>query len=253
MSSFSKTMTVGALLASAGLSTVGCAENESSLFVIGVYALSRTQCIADPNSTAVLLPAGTLDRTLANGYNAALLVGSHLTPRGSRENLRTETSRLSIEGARITLYTTDNREIVLPDVAATGFVHPGSGTDPGLATVFAQLIRPADLASLGPAGQAVVRVRIFGTTLGGQEIESGDYDFPIQICDGCLISYPAAAEDPTVAGDYLCNFAVDAEVETTDTICSLGQDDVIPCTLCAGFNPVCRDPKLNTSLTPTTP
>jgi hypothetical protein len=254
MWSFSKTMTVGALLASAGLSTVACAENESSLFVIGVYALSRTQCVADPNSTAVLLPAGTLDRTLASGYNAALLVGSHLTARGSRENLRTETSRLSIEGASITLYTTDNREIALPDVAATGFVHPASGTDPGLATVFAQLIRPADLGSLGPPGQAIVRIRIFGTTLGGQEIESGDYDFPIQICDGCLISYPSEAADPDAPGDdYLCDPAVDAEVETTEPICSLGQDVMVPCTFCAGFNPACRDPRLNLSLFPPTP
>lgn len=251
MPSFSKTMTVGALLAAAGLSTVGCAENESSLFVIGVYALSRTQCIADPSSTAVLLPAGTLDRTLANGYNAALLVGSHLTERGSRENLRTETSRLSIEGAHITLFATNGTEIALPDVAATGLVHPAAGTDPGLATVFAQLIRPADLSQLGPPGQAIVRIRIFGTTLGGQEIESGDYDFPIQVCDGCLISYPSEAADPTApGGTYLCNFGAELESETTE-ICNLGQDDVVPCTQCAAFNTACRDPLMNMSVNPT--
>jgi hypothetical protein len=253
MPSFSKTMTVGALLASASLCTVGCAENESSLFVIGVYALSRTQCIADPSASAVLLPAGTLDRTLANGYNAALLVGSHLTERGSRENLRTETSRLSIEGAHITLYSTTGAEIPLPDVAATGLVNPAAGTTPGLATVFAQLIRPADLGALGPAGQAIVRIRIFGTTLGGQEIESGDYDFPIQVCDGCLISYPSEAADPTAPGNtYLCSYAADTE-STTDQICSLGQDDVVPCTECAAFNGVCRDPALNQSVVPATP
>lgn len=253
MPSFSKTITAGALLAGATLSTVGCAENESSLFVIGVYALSRTQCVADPSASAVLLPAGTLDRTLANGYNAALLVGSHLTERGSRENLRTETSRLSIEGAHITLFSTEGNEIQLPDVAATGLVNPATGTDPGRATVFAQLIRPGDLDVLGPAGQAVVRIRIFGTTLGGQEIESGDYDFPIQVCDGCLISYPSEAFDPTAPmGTYLCNFAADAEAtDTTVEICNLGQDDVVPCTLCASFNDACRDPAMNPSLTST--
>jgi hypothetical protein len=251
MPSFSKTMTVGALLACAGLSTVGCAENESSLFVIGVYALGRTQCVAEPNATAVLLPSGTLDRTLANGYNAALLVGSHLTERGSRENLRTETSRLSIEGAHITLYSTTGAEITRPDVAATGLVNPANGTDPGLATVFAQLVRPADVAALGPAGQAIVRIRIFGTTLGGQEIESGDYDFPIQVCDGCLISYPSDAADPTApAGTYLCSPAADTETETTQ-VCNPGQDDLIPCTECAAFNMACRDPTMNMSLFPT--
>jgi hypothetical protein len=250
MPSFSKSITVGALLACAGLSTAGCAENESSLFVIGVYALSRTQCLAEPNSTAVLLPSGTLDRTLANGYNAALLVGSQLTERGSRENVRTETSRLSIEGAHITLYSTEGVEIQRPDVAATGLVHPANGTDPGLATVFAQLVRPDDLAALGPAGQAIVRIRIFGTTLGGQEIESGDYDFPILVCDGCLISYPSEAADPT-STEYLCDFSAATEGETIEA-CYPGQDDMIPCTQCAAFVPACRDPRQNMSLFPAT-
>jgi hypothetical protein len=255
MPSFSKSMTVGALLACAAFSTVSCAENESSLFVIGVYALSRTQCVADPSSSAVLLPSGTLDRTLASGYNAALLVGSHLTQRGSRENLRTETSRLSIEGAHITLYSTTGEEIVRPDVAATGLVNPASGTDPGLASVFAQLIRPVDVDALGPAGQAIVRIRIFGTTLGGQEIESGDYDFPIQVCDGCLITYPPESFDPATPMDkaYLCSPAADAMSESTVQICSPGQDDYVPCSVCAGFNDACRDPDLNPSLMPTMP
>jgi hypothetical protein len=249
MPSFSKSMAVGTLLACAAFSTVSCAENESSLFVIGVYALSRTQCVADPSSSAVLLPSGVLDLQLTSGYNAALLVGSHLTERGSRENLRTETSRLSIEGAHITLYSTTGTEIVRPDVAATGLVNPASGTDPGLATVFAQLIRPADVPALGPAGQAIVRIRIFGTTLGGQEIESGDYDFPIQICDGCLIAYPPESFDPATpqGKDYLCSPAADAMSESTTQICSLGQDDVVPCSTCAGFNDACRDPDANPS------
>jgi hypothetical protein len=254
MPSFSKSMTVGTLLACAAFSTVSCAENESSLFVIGVYALSRTQCVADVSATAVLLPSGTLDRELANGYNAALLVGSHLTQRGSRENLRTETSRLSIEGAHITLYSTTGEELVRPDVAATGLVNPASGTDPGLSVVFAQLIRPADLEALGPAGQAIARIRIFGTTLGGQEIESGDYDFPIQICNGCLITYPTDSEDSDAPpGQYLCSYAADTMTESTTQACNPGQDDYIPCSECAAFNDVCRDPALNPSLMPAMP
>jgi hypothetical protein len=250
MPSFSKSMTVGALLACAAFSTLSCAENESSLFVIGVYALSRTQCVADVSSSAVLLPSGTLDRELTKGYNAALLVGSHLTQRGSRENLRTETSRLSIEGAHITLYSTTGEELPRPDVAATGLVHPASGTDPGLAAVFAQLIRPTDIDALGPEGQAIVRIRVFGTTLGGQEIESGDYDFPIQICNGCLITYPTDSLDSaSPPGEYLCSYAADTMTENTTQACNPGQDDFIPCSECAAYNPVCRNPALNPTIT----
>jgi len=250
MSRFSKTISTGALLLGPALSVQGCVDNESSLFVIGVFAIGETQCIAEPDSTAVLLPSGTLDRSLANGYQAALLVGSHLTEQGSREKLRTETSRLQVEGAHVTLYNTAGQAFTLPDTAATGLIDPASGTDPGLAAVYAQLIRPADFANLGDPGQAIVRVRVFGTTLGGQEIESGDFDFPIQVCDGCLISYPPEAADPTAPpGVYLCSPAVDVEDDTA-TVCYPGQDAYVPCTLCAATNQACRDPLNNPSFAP---
>jgi hypothetical protein len=197
-----------------------------------------------------LLPAGVLDRTLANGYQAALLVGSHLTEQGSREKIRTETSRLQIQGAHVTIYSTEGTAIPVPDAAATGLVHPASGTDPGLAAVFAQLIRPSDFGALGPAGQAIVRIRVFGTTLGGQEVESGDYDFPIQVCDGCLISYPTESADPaSPPGAYLCDPAPDAQ-EEAEVVCNPGQDEPISCSLCAAFNDACRDPLLNPSNNP---
>jgi len=250
MSRFSKTIATGAVLLGPVLSLQGCVDNESSLFVVGVFNIGETQCLAEPDSTAVLLPSGTLDRTLANGYQAALLVGSHLTEQGSREKLRTETSRLQVEGAHLTLYNTAGAAFTLPDTAATGLVNPASGTDPGLASVFAQLIRPADFANLGAPGQAIIRIRVFGTTLGGQEIESGDFDFPIQVCDGCLIAYPPEAADPSApAGTYLCSPAVDVDTETS-TVCYPGQDSYVSCTQCAAFNDACRDPLQNPSYAP---
>ena len=249
MPRFSKTIAAGALLSCAALSMAGCAENESSLFVIGVFAIGETQCLAEPDSSAVLLSAGVVDRLLANGYQAAFLVGSHLTEQGSREKIRTETSRLHIQGAHVTIYNTAGAEIAVPDAAATGLVHPASGTDPGLAAVFAQLIRPADFGALGAPGQIIVRVRFFGRTLGGQEIESGDYDFPVRVCDGCLISYPSEAADPTAPpGQYLCDPGVQISTETV--ICNVGQDASLPCTACAGFVTACRDPLMNPSIVP---
>ncbi len=157
------------------------------------------------------------------------------------------TSRLHIEGAHITLYGTDGSVQTPPDAAATGLVPPASGTDPGLAAVFAQLIRSEDLAGLGPPGQAIVRIRLFGTTLGGQAIESGDYDYPIQVCDGCLISYPSeAALMGSVA--YICDPRIEVKQEVVP--CVLGQDVPVPCTYCAATNPICLDPANNKSLTP---
>jgi hypothetical protein len=89
-----------------------------------------------------------------------------------------------------------------------------------------------------------VRFRVYGTTLGGKEIESGDFDFPIVVCEGCLVSYPASALDPnSPPGQYLCGST--AETTEEERICFFGQDQRFSCTMCAGFDPICRDPAQN--------
>jgi hypothetical protein len=252
-----RNITAAGFLALGGaLLSGGCVDNESSLYIAGVFDLTSTRCIAEPDSDAVLRAGGYIDLAFASGYRAALLVGSQLTERGSREKLRTETSRLRVEGARVTLYGTDGGESTY-DTTASGIAQPASGTDPGLAAVFVQLVRPDDLGdpnveddygALGPPGTAIARVRVFGRTLGGQEIESGDFDYQIQVCEGCLITYPPEAADPDVDG-YLCSYAADTATGTDD-ICFLGQDQAIPCTQCVAFSTICRDPLQNPAYSP---
>jgi hypothetical protein len=233
--SLARKMTVGLLLGSAGLFGSSCADNDSSLFIYGVMDITRSQCIANADSAAVLLASGAVDRLFAKGYEAAILVGSHLTERGSREKLRTETSRLSITGARITLFGTDGGSIAL-DSAATGLVNPANGTDPGLASVFARIIRPEDMNALGPDGQIIARIQVLGTTLGGQEIESAEFDYPITVCTGCLVNYPADSLDQ-VSG--LCTGG--GTESMTQTVCFLGQDSAVDCSYCAAYNVACED------------
>lgn len=246
MHRYGKTLAAGLCLALAGLSATSCVENDSSFFIYGVMDVNSTQCLAHPDSTAVLLAAGTLDRAFANGYEAAILVGSHLTQRGSREKLRTETSRLSITGAHMTLYGTNSTAIEF-DTPATGLVNPASGTDPGLAAVFARLVRYEDMAKLGDDGQIIARIRILGTTLGGQDIESGDFDYPITLCTGCLVRYPSDALDPVT---LTCDAATSTTTTSNENICFLGQDASFPCTYCAAYNDVCLDPTKNKFLNP---
>lgn len=252
MHSFSKTMAAGLLFLGAGLLGSSCVDNQSSVFIYGVMNINSSQCLAQPDATAVLQPSGTLDRYFADGYQAALLVGSHLTQRGSRQQLRTETSRLEITRAKMTLYGTDN-SVISFETPATGLINPSDGTDPGLAAVFIRMVRAEDMKNLGPDGQIIARVRIEGTTLGGQDLESGDFDYPITVCTGCLISYPSGALTP---GTNDCDSASD--VMSTTTICFFGQDASFPCTYCAGTgDPVCKNPMnnpyitmMNTSTTP---
>jgi hypothetical protein len=238
MHRFTKTKAVGLLALGGAIASSSCVDNDSSLFIYGVMDITNSECVAKPDGSAVMIAEGVLDRQFADGYVAAFLVGSHLTERGSREKLRTETARLSITGAHMTLYGTEGAVIEF-DTPATGLVNPASGTDPGLAAVFARLVRYDDMAKLGQDGQMIARVKILGTTLGGQDIESAIFDYPITLCTGCLLYYPTEALDPNPP--YLCTGTAEASSDISK-VCFIGQDGYFPCTLCAAKDPVCLDP-----------
>ena len=108
---------------------------------------------------------------------------------------------------------------------ATGFVDAANGTDPSLSVMYASLIPPSVAPDL-PEGTIVAKVRVFGSTLRGQDVESSELSFPIQICNGCLVSYPAEARDPAAAGtDYMCLAAA------SESAGSGSRDAELPCTL----------------------
>jgi hypothetical protein len=235
-----------AVLSGFALALGGCADNESMLYIQGVIALNRTDCVLNPESNAELLPGGILDQSLASGYRAALLVGSQLTQRGSREQLRTETARLSLRGAEVSLESVAG-EPLMDEFSAlgTGFVNPSSGTEPGFGGLIVDII-PAGVTL--DDGQIIAQIRAFGETLGGQEVESNLFPFPISVCSGCLIEYPASANDQPAGAPYLCGFSADEGTRSDERICFAGQDTPISCTECSAYADVCRDPALNPSV-----
>ncbi len=226
-------------------SASGCADNESSLFIEGVLSLPSTDCVARPDAEALFLSQGVLDYGFADGYVAAVQVGNQLTQQGNRDKLRTETSRIHLQGARGTAYDVSGGGTDF-EAIATGFVHPAAGTEPGLSAMFVNLVSPDALTAIAAGGEGtiVVRFRVYGTTLGGKEIESGDYDYPIFVCNGCLVDYPISALDPTaMPGTYLCGATAETTVE--EKVCYYGQDQRFPCTACVAIEQFCRDPLLN--------
>jgi hypothetical protein len=239
-------ITTTALLTTLSLtaSLTGCVDNESSLFIEGVLSLSASDCLAQPDSDAEFTPQGVLDVYFSEGYVAAVQVGNQLTQQGNREKTRTETSRLRLEGAIGTVFDVNGGEHPF-EAIATGFAHPASGTEPGLAAIFVNLVNSEMIAALRDTegyGMIVVRFRVYGTTLGGKEIESGDFDYPIYVCNGCLVDYPPEADDTAVTG-YQCGASADAGSE--DTICYYGQDQRFSCTACASVDDACRNPDDN--------
>jgi len=192
-----------------------------------------------------------MDRLLASDYTAALIVGNQLTQRGDRERLRTETSKVVLKGAEVHLENSQGAELV-PAFSAigTGFVNASEGVDAAPAVMFATLI-PASIAKTLPIGTVVSKVRVFGTTLGGEDVESAELLFPIDVCEGCLVSFPASARDLTADGSaYQCLLSADDSMtaSTDDALpCQLGIDIPTPCTSCSGLYDFCRSPCDNPS------
>jgi hypothetical protein len=240
-----RALVLSTLVGAGALAAQGCEDNESSLFIVGVLAIEKTDCILTHEGTSILRTSGVLDLSLRSSYTAGLLVGSQLTQRGSRDQLRTETARLSLRGAEVRLESSTGGVIAEYTTIGTGFVHPAGGAEPGYGWMSVDLI-PAG----APIGQGLVvaNVRVFGDTLGGAEIESNEYPFAIRVCHGCLVSYPAEAADMTQGpGVYLCAVRGDDTPVSEEQVCRIGQDVAVLCSDCAAQSAVCLDPCQNCS------
>jgi len=239
-----------ALLLTLGSFTLisSCADNNSSLFIVGVMALDPTTCVAKPDASAVVFAGGVLDVAFRTSYTGFLLVGNQLTERGSREQLRTETSRIALRGAEVTLTTVDGKTLGHYSTVGTGFVNASAGDVPAYGAVSVDII-PSALGStpaVQNAGTVVAKIRAFGDTLGNAPITSSELDYPIRICNGCLVDYPSEARDPTSAGgSYICTSGATTTQSSSARPCVLGQDQVFACTECSGALEICQDPSKN--------
>jgi len=231
--------------------TPSCADNNSSLFIVGVFDIGQSSCIAKPDNTGPFLASGTLDTQFASGYTALLVVGNQLVQEGSTEQLRTETSRVTLRGAEVTLTSLDGRTLDVPgaqntfSTVGTGFVDPGAGNAPSYATMAVNIIPPG-LAGL-PA-QVLAKIRVFGDTLGGTSLTSSELDFPITVCQGCLVNYDTPDTTQAAGSPFMCATSSASTTQTTVAKpCILGQDQSFSCTLCAAAYPACKDPCQNPS------
>lgn len=217
------------LLAAGGSCLVGCADNESVMFIKGVMLMEPPECTVTAEAGAVLLLNGTVDAALTEVYQSVLLVGNQLVRKGSPNQMRTETSRVSMEGAEVHVLTVGGIELDSFTVPASGDIGPGSGQEPGYGTIMVNLLE--HVPKFAGEGTVIVDVQVFGETLGGQAVESNWFTFPIQVGTRWLIEYPPEA----LSSDGHCVSAADEETRP----CFTGQDGLTTCTLCAGSTEAC--------------
>lgn len=191
------------LVASGGVLASSCAVNESSLFIRGCLEFPADTCVVTPDVSATEIFSGNLDPAQGVGYSGALIVGNQLVARGAPAQVRTETSRIQIQSAVVTIYDSTAATVYRTyTVPASGFADPGTSTQPGFGAVLVLLVDP--LTASEHVGETVVSgVVIKGHTLGGLDLESGEWRFPVNIlhrgglCD-LTPCYPGAAPDAMI-------------------------------------------------------
>ena len=233
------------LTGAAGTTAAGCAANESSLFIAGVLNPKPPECVGEAKGDVTVLVGGTLDVAFSNEYEGFVLVGNQLAQRGDPDVLRTETMRVALKGLEVQLTQVDGTLLTEYTVSGVGFAHPGNGTQPGYGVIGARII-PAPVGKefagvvkgqgRGARLTVLANIRAFGNTLGGEEIESSELSFPIDICYGCTVFFPLEAIDPSTG-----ECTADEGGSDFDLGCFSGQS-TIDCRNCTATHSVCRTP-----------
>ncbi|MGO9710053.1 MAG: hypothetical protein ACLQBL_14390 [Polyangiaceae bacterium] len=243
------TLSAASLLLAVGSAAPACAHDDGSLFVHGVLyppIPSGGICTYNFDPTALMLTNGTVDGALTDNYTPEFLLGNQLIAQGNSSTPDVETSRIEVQGAIVQVVDpATNATVENNTVLSASIVDPASGSQPsysGIATTImdAQAIKhftPASAAE--PSKIAVVYVTFYGETLGGQTVQSNQFQFPVNVCFGCLYTVPTGAVKGYCAG----------AVPATETLlaCQLGQDQIVDCQACntdplAIQNDVCQGP-----------
>lgn len=201
----------------------------------GALAPRPGTCAHELDEGLTLHAQGVLDRSLASIYASAFVVRNDFD------------ERVSLIRAEVSLTTTDGQPLFPPfRPTVTGIVDPNGMR--GLA--FISLL-PAAIVTQLPLGKVLANVSVNGVTSTGQTVTSAATAFPIEVCEGCLISYPESARDPeSPEGEYLCKTGMAAaeSLGPTPLPCDLGIDRPAPCTACSDRLSICQSPANNPSL-----
>lgn len=253
-----QTLFAGTAVALAFALTPACVDNDQSIFIRQVQAGSAaasgtTGCsyIADPSTPGLI--EGVVDTALRDNYQAVLLVGSQLIQRGDSTQPRAESNRSHLDGAIVRITDADGNDISEFTAQSTGFVDNSLAALPSYGLMGVTLLDAPTLAKAaggltpGQTKLVLANIKAFGETLGGVDLESGEFQFAIRICNGCLISF--LDQDDTGTPGIDCNRTAAAGA-TGGTAgggtgggtapCYPGQDGVISCALCKDTNCRCQ-------------
>lgn len=237
--------TIGALVLGAGSS--GCVHDDSTIFVQQVLQPPMVsvgqQCAFKADPSEITIVSGVLDVSLTLGYWAEYLVGNQLIAQSNPNQLQTETSSVNLEGAEVRV--TDGAGNAIHSFTTLGgaTIFAASGGSPSWGLFPVRTIDSDTLAASGIPAQlqaqyelgvsqvsrVVTYVRVYGKTLGGRYVESNEFEFPVDICYGCLVDFAVADQDFCYE---LPNCRYASAVAPSSVPCIIGQDNGVDCSQC---------------------
>jgi hypothetical protein len=248
------------VIAGGGVSLAACAHDDSTLFVFDVLAgnASSNGCTFTADPTQPVISGGTLDVGLTPEYAATFLVANQMVTQADPAIPQTESAFITISHANVRITYADGSAIESYSTVTAATVFPATGTTPSFVAVSVPiidetatgLIKQQKVALIGTAGTgSLVRVetfvKFFGKTTGGTSVESNEFQFPIDVCNGCLVAFPLAEDQPSTATTqfpqpncYLANAT--ATTSSIPVPCRFGQDAKVDCAICRAEFAICQ-------------
>jgi hypothetical protein len=225
-----------------------CAHNDGSLFVHGVLyppTPNGSVCTYTADPTATELSRGTVDAALTEAYSPEFLLASSIIAQANAVTPQSETSTLTIQGVDVRVVDpVTNAQVEYADVLAAGILEPAAGSTPAYSAIGATVMDATAIAHFNPGYTtqngvvvpnapklAEVYVQFYGVTLGGEHIQSDEFLFPVDVCYGCLVSFPATSNLQTYCEGKVASLA-------TSQPCNIGQDQSVDCQRCYPL-PIC--------------
>lgn len=250
---------VTAALGMGSIAVPACVHDNSTMFIRNALApqlvSNGQECIFTSDPTQTFIPGGVLDIEFLDSYTAEFLVGNQTVPRGDPTAPKAETSRITIEGGIVRITDLGNKQLTSFTVNTSATIDPQQGTTPSYAPVGLTILDQRTVESFrgavssGTIVSLVTYTRIFGHTLGGQYVETGEFQFPVDLCSGCLIRFAPQDIDPNYPVQPNCQAAKTGAASTLPVPCFRGQDIAVDCSQCQDI-PACSPGGSTVVITP---
>jgi len=216
-------LTVGALSAA----LTGCVENNSSIFIHSIDADASQTCTCSGDAQGPSLFSGVIDRVQrpGAGYIAGVRFGNQMVRSGNNSRLRVEASHVTIYEAEVEVFDAAGSSLVSFSQPVSGFAFAGTGNNPGFGCTFLTLIDAQTVGAIAAPQTVVSRIKLFGETTGGNDVETGIFDYPIDVCDGCLGCIDVQDADACSDAPEVVNCRIGQDFASDCRCVSSGQTD----------------------------